>query len=44
LTGLQKADLIQWYQTAWNDPIAYGTLDSVVPPPPVLYEDGSKYS
>src|SRR5205807_10352779 len=44
LTGLQKADLVQWFGTSWTDPIAYGSLDGVVPSPPVLYEDGSQYS
>jgi len=44
LTGLQKADLVQWFGTSWTDPIAYGSLTGVVPAPPVLYEDGSQYS
>jgi hypothetical protein len=44
LTGLQKAEVIQWYQTAWTTPIAYGTLDGVLPAPPQLQEDGSLYS
>jgi hypothetical protein len=44
LTGLQKADLVQWFGTSWTDPVAYSSLDGVVPSPPVLYEDGSQYS
>jgi len=44
LTGLQKAEVTQWFGTSWTDPIAYSSLDGVIPAPPVLYEDGSQYS
>ena len=44
LTGLQKADVVQWYGTSWTSPLAYGALDGIVPAPPVLYDDGSQYS
>jgi hypothetical protein len=39
-----KGEVVQWFGTAWTDPIAYGTLLGVTPAPAVLYEDGSQYS
>jgi hypothetical protein len=44
LTGLQKAEVVQWFGTAWTDPIAYSSLLGVTPAPAVIYEDGSQYS
>jgi hypothetical protein len=44
LTGLQKAEVVQWFGTAWTDPIAYSSLLGVTPAPVVTYDDGSQYS
>jgi hypothetical protein len=44
LTGLQKAEVVQWFGTSWTSPFAYGGLDGVIPAPPQLQEDGSVYS
>jgi hypothetical protein len=44
LTGLQKAELVQWWHTSWTFPILYGSLLGVTPAPAVLYEDGCQYS
>jgi hypothetical protein len=47
VTGLQKAEVLQWYTTSWNSPIPYGSLTGVLPAspaPPELEEDGSVYS
>jgi hypothetical protein len=44
LTGLQKAEVVQWFATSWTDPIAYSSLVGVLPAPATLYEDGSQYS
>jgi hypothetical protein len=45
LTGLQKAEVEQWFGTAFIFGVtAYSSLDGAVPTPLVLYEDGTQYS
>jgi len=44
VTGFEKSQVLRWYNTFWNSPFSYSSLQGVLPAPPALQDDGSTYS
>jgi len=44
VSALEKSQVLRWQGTFWNSPFGYSSLTGVLPAPPALQDDGSRYS